>query len=458
MTRTIYLWSLAAILIFGCKEAEKPKEVEEQAPPVPSGPPPDFAVGSSDYLFNEDSLYTFELTIHPDSLAKIDIDPAAEEYVEASLTFQGETLNKVGVRYKGSIGAFVNCLSGQDWANPSGHKICTKLSMKVKVDWKGSDTLFYGMEKLQFHSMNYDSSKMHERLGYHLFREMGIPSPRVVHVRVMVNGQYSGLYALVEQIDKFFIRHNYEDKGGNLYKEIWPLDQSGRAQKPATYAEKLETNKKKGDVTIMESFGKELASARTNTLKDVISNRMNIDEIMSFIAVDRTIRADDGPFHWYCFAGYCSNHNYYWYEKPTTETLHLLPWDLDMAFENIIDDINPVTPVADKWGQISAECEPFPYGPWQVPQRSSACDKLTSGWIRFRDEYKVKLDEFMNGPFAEDKVDELIDRWAAQIQAANIEANELHDDAIELNAWKGAIETLRQRMNHARSEYQKSVM
>ena len=65
---------------------------------------------------------------------KINSDPAAENYVEGSLVFENKVINNVGVRYKGSIGAWVGCLSNDDWTNPSGYKTCPKLSMKIKIN------------------------------------------------------------------------------------------------------------------------------------------------------------------------------------------------------------------------------------------------------------------------------------------------------------------------------------
>ena len=103
---------------------------------------------NSDYIFDQESLHTFELKIPESSLKKIDSDPTKEEYVEGILIFQGDTLSPVGIRYKGSVGAFVGCTSGKDWSNPSGKKICTKLSMKVKINWKGSKDKFYDGPRL----------------------------------------------------------------------------------------------------------------------------------------------------------------------------------------------------------------------------------------------------------------------------------------------------------------------
>jgi len=40
----------------------------------------------------------------------------------------------------------------------------------------------------------------------------------------------------------------------------------------------------------------------------------NVPNLASFFAVDRTIRADDGPFHFYCSPEGCANHNFYFYD------------------------------------------------------------------------------------------------------------------------------------------------
>jgi len=262
--------------------------------------------------------------------------------ITPSLTFNGETVSPIGVRYKGSIGAFVDCLSGRTWWEPSGHKTCTKLSMKAKLNWTEPDNTFYGLKKLQFHSQNLDDTQMHERLGYWLFREMGVRAPRSVHARLVINGTYSGLYALTEQIDGRFTRHNFDEGGGNLYKEIWPLDEQGQPHHKNEYLEQLKTNEDEEPTDKwIRTFAQEVADADPEMLQNVIAKWMNIDEILAYAVVDRTIRNDDGAFHWYCDEdeGGCESHNFYWYEEPIpddeTATLHLWPFSPAPAFRRL---------------------------------------------------------------------------------------------------------------------------
>lgn len=441
------------ILFFACTEEEPivPAETTEVATsPIEST---DAAEGTSDYIFDQSKLHTFELNLAPDLLAKIDADPSAEEYVEGELVFEGQSFGAVGIRYKGSIGAWVGCLSGTNWTRPSGFKTCTKLSMKIKTNWEDSDRTFYNLKKLQFHSQNQDESQMRDRLGYWLFREMGVPAPRAVHARLVINGAYVGLFSLVEQIDGRFTRHNYDDGKGNLYKEIWPLRDNGQPFPESEYLEALKTNEDENPTAEMiQTFAQEIMETPFEELQTVIEKWMNIEEIISYAVVDRTIRNDDGAFHWYCNFDGCSSHNFYWYEEPTQRTMHLIPWDLDNAFQNIISDANPVTPIPDEWGTTRNDCEPFPYGFLSIRQRSAACDKLTAGWASYTDEFNRRRGDLINGPLSTNTVIDKIDTWSAQIEEATREASLAHSDAIGLAQWRLGVMELKEQLEFARNQ------
>ncbi len=387
-------------------------------------------------------MRTYSLIIPDESLAFLNSDPAAEEYVEGMLVFEGDTISPVGIRYKGSIGAFSNCLSGNNPFEPSGEKVCTKLSMKVKVNWDGSDQKFFGLKKLQFHSQNLDPSQLHERLGYWLFREMGVAAPRSVHARLLINGEYSGLYALTEQIDGRLTRQNFENGEGNLYKEIWPLTENGNAQTESKLLAALKTNEDENpSVDIMRDFGIELASASDESVQSVIEKWMDIDNTIKMCVVDRAIKHDDGPFHWYCFGGDCFNHNYYFYEDSDNKKVHLIPWDLDNAFSNFSNP-NIVTNIPDEWGEISNNCEPFASNFFGIQQKSAACDKLTQGWVSYDELYEQYKNDFFEGPFSADAVNAQITKWKDQIRAATLEATEKHGDAVTMTNWALAVEEL----------------
>jgi len=46
-----------------------------------------------------------------ENLKSINDHPMKEEYVEGALVHDGKIVDKVGIRYKGSYGGFVGCVS-----------------------------------------------------------------------------------------------------------------------------------------------------------------------------------------------------------------------------------------------------------------------------------------------------------------------------------------------------------
>ena len=280
-------------------------ETEGQAEPTPEPSPEensepddnepkdneesDYTTGDSSYIFDQNTLHTFELTLSEEDLALIDKQPGKEEYVEGSMTFEGEEIGPVGIRYKGSVGAWVGCVSG-DFFQAEGEKTCTKLSMKVKINWEDTDDTFYGLKKLQFHSQNLDPTKMHERLRYWLFREMGVPAPRSVHARLFINGEYNGIFSLTEQIDGRFTRENFEDGTGNLYKEIWPIRSNGEPRGDGEYAYALKTNEDENpSFEIIRSFASAMGSATADERMQIVQEWMNVDEVLAYAVVDLSL-------------------------------------------------------------------------------------------------------------------------------------------------------------------------
>ena len=301
---------------------------------------------------------------------------------------------------------------------------------------------------------------MHERLGYWLFREMGVPAPRSVHARLIINGQFNGIYALTEQIDGRFTRENFDDGTGNLYKEIWPITNSGVPMPAEPLQNALKTNEDEDPTfDIIQQFAQAVVDADGTTRQDVLRQWMNVDQALAYMVVDRAIANDDGVLHFYCggseeieFGGGCNSHNFYWYEDPTAELIHLIPWDLDNAFDNITGPANPVTPIKDKWGEKTNDCKPFAYGGWGLTQLSASCDPIIGTLATLEQEYQELREAFLAGPFAKETVEGLLNTWAGQIKNAVQEADETHNDQPSMSEWLRAIEKLKVDLEYARNQ------
>jgi hypothetical protein len=407
----------------------------------------------ADHLFDDSALRSYELTLAPADLAFLDSDPSAEIYVEGVLRFEGMEIGPVGIRYKGSVGAWWGCVASMDPRNPGGAKTCDKLSMKVKVDWPSDDQRFFGLKKLQFHAMNHDPSMMRERLGYQLFREMGVPAPRAVHARLSINGEYQGVFALIEQIDGRFTRSRFDDGKGNLYKETWPIDNAGAPQAASVLDAALSTNEDAvamgtASTERMQRFGQAVSAAAPEARLDVLTEWLDVDQTMRYVVVDRAILNDDGVYHWYCRqTGGCTPHNFFWYEEEAHDRLYLVPWDMDVSMTLM----NPITTLFVAWDETSNACATY-LNPTQypLPIRDAACDPILGGLTALQDHFQEHGETFLDGPFAQAAVEEDIDRWFAQIRDAVAEADTSRARAISLAEVQAGVTGLKRDLAEMR--------
>lgn len=394
------------------------------------------------YIYDQSQIRTYEVTISQSDLAFLDADPAREQWVAASMTLQGENVSyPVGMRYKGSYGAFVApCTQGNGFG-PGGPK-AGKCSVKLSFSWNNPGGRFYGLKRLNFHSMNSDDSLMRDRLGYTMFRQFGMAAPRAVHARLLINGQLEGVFILVEQIDGRFTRSRFTEGGkGNLYKEIWPYHNDAQA-----YIDSLKSNQDENPVATKILAFKDAINSGTAAMEAWLDRQMTIN----YIAADRVMIHDDGPFHWWCSSagqganpGSNGNHNYYWYEATNADRLWLIPWDMDNSFND-----NDFVHIDPEWTATgSCTCSSGSLG----SQRASKCDTMINRWgTDWQPDYERAVDAFIAGPYASGNVNALLDRWQSQISAAVQETSGLNS-AVSYNGWQQGLSSLKSIISGSRS-------
>ncbi len=402
MLRIEYLVLLTSLLS-ACADPVPDPGAADATPPADA----DAAVGDpSEFVFDESVIRTYDLTVAPSDWQWLQDNAELEEYVPATLEFEGATFDSVAIRYKGGYGNLYSCFDGQ------GNRTCKKLSIKLKFSEYDPDRRFYGLKRLNFHSMESDDSKMRDAIGYALYREAGVYAPRASYARVVVNGELLGLFALVEQIDGRFTRHRFPDGGeGNLYKEVWPEHLTAEP-----YLAALKTNEDENpSVDRMLRFAGELSQVSDETFIATMERFVDVDMLMRYMAVDRLIDNWDGIVAWYCF-GPCSNHNYYWYESTAEDRLWLIPWDLDNTFE-VPSPIRTFYGMPD-WDDQSLGCDFVPIF-WGLNGRPPACDPLirrlaTVTW----DRYVAATEEILADQYRIEAMHARIDALAAHIADA----------------------------------------
>jgi len=236
-------------------------------------------------LYDQATLPTFELTFTPDELNGIQSDCQAgiQQYRPVQLTYGAETVDAM-VRLKGN------------WSWD-----CGKMQFVVSFNEVDPNGRFHGVRKIVLDAPWYDRTLLHERIAFPFFQQRGLPYSCVNNARVIVNGDYYGVYANVERLDKEYLQRNFELADGNLYQ--------GGVE--------LKTNEAIGDTS-------DLQALQAATTVDQLAALIDMDEAVSEWATEAMLPAMDN--YW---AGV--EINYYLYSHPTRGFLYL-PYDMDISF------------------------------------------------------------------------------------------------------------------------------
>jgi hypothetical protein len=369
----------------------------------------------TEYIFDLDQLHEFEVEVADADWRWLQDNALLEEYVPATVIFEGVRYDDAAIRFKGAYGTLVSCF------DESGERICPKLSVKVSFNEYGKGR-FFGLRKLIFNSSIRDASMMHEVISYGLYRDMGVVAPRATHAKLTVNGEYLGMFTLVENIDKELIEDHFAADTGNLYKSVWPLYSDA-----APYIEALRTNEDAPDVSRMIAFHAAIEGATDETFTANMSSTLDLDALARYLAVDRAISNDDGIKALYCYGAgstACTNSNYYWYEDPQG-AIQLIPWDLDYSLGDINTDLgrsyadpNPndcaPVPFCEFW-----ELDPCPADAADVFLLPPQCDDLYGKLHRATwDSTVAVLAELAAGPLSRDVIVPRVDAIREKIRDA----------------------------------------
>lgn len=418
------------------------------------------AIGAK--VFDESSVQSYYLTFSDEEYAKLMdlstllLNPYTvneDRYVKASLRVGDQEFPSIGVRFKGqfSLWGCVDFYAGTRRVRVESAfrdiDVCQRFSLKLDFDRYDDGARLDGLKKLNLHAMSADPSKMRERLGYSLYRDMNVLAPRAVHARVYINGQYHGLFAAVEEVDGRFAANRFPNSGGgNIYKEIWPAGHITRADAIGA----LRTNDDPGaaDVSDLLSFKDAVVASSDADFATKLAPYLDFDYMARLIVVNRAINDFDGLMSFYFGWGPPpANHNLYWYHDTESGHFMLVPWDLDKTFwypepnfwsDNAPNGLN----IAPNWNVITKNCDGYTVWfdnldqPYQV--MGIDCDPLMR-MLRGKiyDRQKAMTDDFIAGAFSEKSVKAKLDAWQSQI------ADAIQDDPLVDSAqWKESVAAL----------------
>lgn len=276
----------------------------------------------TDALFDKSRLHDVQITMAASDWAALRANYQGDTRYDATLTFDGETIANSTIRSRGS-----------------GTRNPFKPGLRVDFYRKISTQRFHGFKTLIVDNMYNDDSFLREQLAFRVFEEMGVRVPRESYTRLTVNGEYWGLYAIIEPVDEVFVKTHVDAGGGNLFDyEVPPLDPVNpkgwdftlsRGNTIAGYVPEPfdpETNEDTLDGTALLDFLRTVTEGTDETFVERVSEFVDPRAILTYYAVETATAEVDG------LTSFFGVNNFYLYQLQGTRRFLFIPWDHDFNF------------------------------------------------------------------------------------------------------------------------------
>ncbi len=244
-----------------------------------------------------------------------DISGQTRIYIPAQIQIDGLTLDTIGFREKGIK------------SNYSTET--TKKPFKIDINEFVKGQKYDGLKKINLQNGYSDPSIMRDKLSYDILRRAGLKAPRSAYAKLYFNDTYWGLYLMVEQIDKVFVKQNFSSKAGNLYKCINNTSLSWLGNNADDYAIYLhkKNNKTENDWTDLIHFIDVINNTPIAEIEDSVDTYFNIGDFIKSMAIDVALCNWDSYFD--------NGRNFYIYRNPDDNKFHWIHWDYNTAFSSV---------------------------------------------------------------------------------------------------------------------------
>ena len=163
------------------------------------------ALGYEARLFDTGRVHTLDIVMD-DWEGFIDTCES-EEYSPCSVVIDNEAYKNIAIRAKGNTSLSTVSQLGS-----------SRYSFKLEFDHYEAGKSYHGLDKLCLNNIIQDNTYMKDYLTYQLMGGFGVNTPLCSYVWITVNGEDWGLYLAVEGVEDGFLRRNYGQDAGALYK------------------------------------------------------------------------------------------------------------------------------------------------------------------------------------------------------------------------------------------------
>lgn len=267
-------------------------------------------------LFNDRVLHTLSLTVHTRDWDLLRTNYTVNDYYPADVTWNGVRVRNVGIRSRGY-----------------GSRTPVKPGLNLDFDRYTTNGQFLGLRSLVLDNLFTDASMIRERVAMSFMRRLGIPAPRESFAKVFVNGEYMGLYAMVEVVDPVFVQRTLGDGAGALFEYRWVGEYYGDdlGDELEAYQALFEPRSRKHDSIValygpIQDLFEAIHEAPDDAFEETVGALLDLDATLRLVAAETVLAEIDGVL------GFAGMNNFYLHRHSATGVHRMVPWDKDHSF------------------------------------------------------------------------------------------------------------------------------
>jgi spore coat protein CotH len=266
-------------------------------------------IGNKDdykHIFKDNDILEISITIDPAYLEEMYAYPDGYEYYSATVKVNDQEIKNTGIRIMGNTD-----LDG-------GDESAYRYSYRLKFDKFVKGQTIDGLDELVLSNVSRDPSYMREFLLCEAFEKVELVAPLATYATVTINDNLVGFYVAIESVDDSFLKRNFGNNKGNLYKsneQATLVDHNSLS----LMEQKNGSDETKEDLQLLIDTLNSMPLGE----KGDIENIMHVDSVLKYIAVNTVM----GNYDSYIGA---SATNYYLYN--VNNKLYMVPWDFNLSF------------------------------------------------------------------------------------------------------------------------------
>ena len=246
-------------------------------------------------------------------------------------------------QWKGAGGLTASVGNFQMHNRGHGSRSPIKPGLHLTFDANVKGQTFLGLSSLELKPNTQDGSMLHERLSMLMFSRMGIPCSREVHSTFYVNGEYIGVYLLVEYPDAAFLTRIFNEStgyeynfaagdwagipGGGYHFEFLGTDLTKYASATIPTPFDPETHTNAPDTVTLEGMIQTINQEPDATFLKAMTPYLDLHLFLTHIAVETYVADYD------CILGdVFGMNNFHFYRFVNQQLSQFIPWDKDNAF------------------------------------------------------------------------------------------------------------------------------